>query len=94
MKRNVFMIAGLLAATIFGIYGQSISYFLNEHFPKIKPVAFLTVFTIASMALYIVIPVLAYLKQFPQRLFYFIASGMIGIPTSFWSFFVLAMWMG
>ncbi|MGM0875914.1 MAG: hypothetical protein ACQEWV_14265 [Bacillota bacterium] len=100
MIKNVLIFGSLFLATVFGIFGQGISYFMNEHFVGIPPVYYLTILTIISVFLYLVIPVLTYSSMKKQIIekdkfgVYLLTIGFIGVPTSLWSLFVLAMWWG
>lgn len=94
---SIFVIIGLIVATILGIYGQDISYYLNENFPKIGITIIFTIVTFLSIGLYIIIPVLLFnLKNLNKVLFktYLIANVVLGFPISMWSIFVWAMGMG
>lgn len=86
----------ILLATTLGIFGQGISYFINDNIAKTHPIYYLTI----SMILYLTVPLFAYIsferKKIEKDKFvsYLAVTCIIGIPTSFWSVFVLAMWWG
>jgi uncharacterized membrane protein required for colicin V production len=95
--RNIFSIMGLIVAVILGLYGQDISYFLNENFPNIGLTTSITIVTFMSIALFISIPIVYLVSKKVKKvttIVYLVASGLLGIPISIWSFFVWAMWMG
>ncbi|WP_074733205.1 hypothetical protein [Halobacillus karajensis] len=99
-KTNAIIIGSLILATIFGILGQGMAYFLNENFAKIPPIYYLSILTIISVILYLSSFVLTYLQYKKRRIekdkmeVYFSTIGGIGLLTSGWSLFVLAMWRG
>ena len=99
-KSNILILGSLTLATIVGIFGQGISYFMNKNIFSIAPIYYLTVLTCTSIFLYLVTVVLIYLagkKQLLDKIEIRIYSriiGFIGICTSLWSLFVLAMWWG
>lgn len=94
---TIFAVLGLVIATVFGIYAQDISYFLNELSPFIELSTAITAVTLISIGLYIIIPAFFFIsKKVKKEAFYrcLVVSGFIGVPISIWSFFVWAMWMG
>jgi hypothetical protein len=95
--RNAYLILsvsiGLILATVFGIYAQGISYYLNERYPIISLTIAITIITFLSMGLYIMIPLLLLIFKKLNPIF-LTAFLLIGLPISMWSFFVWAMWMG
>lgn len=99
-KANIIIFGSLILATIFGIFGQGMAYFLKENFVEISPIYYLTVLTIISIFLYLSCFVLTYLQYKKQRInkgrlkIYFSVFGCISLLTSCWSLFVLAMWWG
>lgn len=98
VKANVHIFGSLILATIFGTFGQTISYFINENIAELSPIYYLTVLTITSVFLYLVSAVLTYFSTKKQIIdknnwgIYFFVIGLIGVPISLWSLFVLAMW--
>jgi hypothetical protein len=95
--QSIFVIIGLIVATILGIYGQDISYFINDQIPTIDLRISITIVTFLSIGLYIFIPILLFISNKVKKVFFWIyltLSILIGLPTSGWSFFVWAMWMG
>ncbi|MBM7655438.1 hypothetical protein [Neobacillus cucumis] len=100
-KVHFFIWLLMIIATIFGIYGQSLAYFVDEHMANTNPpIYFLTIFTVISVCLYLVILLFAYLmikvKKFDNKfnIIYIYGFGMIGFCVSLWSVFVCAMWWG
>lgn len=87
------VIIGLVLATVFGIYAQGISYYLNERYPIIALTTAITIVTFLSIGLYVMIPLLLLLFKKLNPI-YMVAYVLIGLPISLWSFFVWAMWMG
>ena len=53
MRANIFIFGSLITATIFGLFGQSIAYFMNDHIVKTAPIYYLTGLTIASYTFYL-----------------------------------------
>ncbi|MGJ7912339.1 hypothetical protein [Neobacillus sp. LXY-1] len=102
MKKEHFFIWMLMIfATLIGVYGQSLAYFVYEHINlKSPPVYYLTIFTVTSVILYLVIPLLTYLmirvKKIDKKYshIYILGFGMLGICVSMWSIFVCVMWWG
>ncbi|RCW76873.1 hypothetical protein [Saliterribacillus persicus] len=90
----------LIIATYLGIYGQSVADFLNENFIKISPIFYLTILTFTSVFLYLSSFVYTYLLYKKKRIekdkidLYLPVILGIGLLTSCWSLFVLAMWWG
>ncbi|WP_203332572.1 hypothetical protein [Planococcus beigongshangi] len=95
-----FLIGSFLLATIFSVFGQSIAYFLSEHFIPIWPVYYLTALTGLGFLLYLLTAFLifrsfkkrqpAYQYLEPIAVLLFIA----GLSASVWSIIVTAMWWG
>ena len=101
MIKIVIILGSLILATIFGVYGQGMSYYLNENLVEIAPIYYLTFLTILSVFLYLISFVLTYLQYRKHRnnnnklgLYSSYVIGCIGLLTSCWSVFVLAMWWG
>ncbi|MBT2657913.1 hypothetical protein J7E81_22170 [Bacillus sp. ISL-18] len=86
----------LIIATVLGVNGQSLAYFMDELFKTNRALNYLTVLTIISVLIYIVIPLFAYLKIRVKKfaLIYIFGFGIIGFCISGWSVFVCAMWWG
>jgi hypothetical protein len=89
----------LITATLFGIFGQDIAYFLNEYFIKSYPIYYLTALTVISMFLYISSMLFIFIqykmqKQTKNALEIASVIFLIGFPVSCWSLFVTAMWWG
>ena len=101
VKKIVIILGSLILATIFGVYGQGMSYYLNENLVEIAPIYYLTFLTILSVFLYFISFVLTYLQYKKHRnnknklsLYSCYVIGCSGSLTSCWSVFVLAMWWG
>ena len=96
MRANIFIFGSLITATIFGLFGQSIAYFMNEHLVKTAPIYYLTGLTIASYTFYLLLIIYVVFKRqqlkFGTLIYFLLFILGIGIPTSTWSLFVLAMW--
>ncbi|MFG6147622.1 hypothetical protein [Halobacillus sp. B23F22_1] len=99
-KTNAIIFSSLILATIFGIFGQGMAYFLKEKVVEIPPIYYLSGLTILSVILYVSGFVLTYIQYKKQKIdmdkmgVYFSLFGFIGLLTSGWSLFVLAMWWG
>ena len=92
--QNSLVILGLLVATYLGIFGQDISYYLNEQFPTIKLTTALTSVTFLSIGLYIFLSIFSVIFEKPAKRYLTFTCVIIGLSISVWSFFVWAMWMG
>lgn len=100
-KEHYFIWMLMIIATILGVYGQSLAYFVDEHMANTNPpIYYLTIFTVISVLIYLVTPLLAYLMMKVKKIdkefthIYIFGFGMIGICVSIWSVFVCAMWWG
>lgn len=58
---HVLMFGSLMAASILGIYGQGMAYFMNEKIAEIPPIYYLTVLTFISIFLYVITDLLTYI---------------------------------
>ncbi|MDM5215097.1 hypothetical protein QUF94_27675 [Peribacillus sp. NJ4] len=96
IKANILILGSIILATILGIFGQGISYFMNENIAKIYPIYYLTGLTMISVFLYLVTYISIKKQKIVKDKFgvYPLAICAIGLPTSLWSLFVLAMWWG
>lgn len=97
MIYSAFVIIGLIFATILGILGQDISYYINERFPTIELTTAITIVTFISIGLYIIIPISLFIFNKTEKIYLVVSvitCVLIGLPISIWSFFVWAMWMG
>ena len=90
-------IISLTLATILGIYGQGISYYLNNRYPTIDLTTAITIVTFLSIGLYIVTPVLV-LKLLKLKKKYLleiiVICALIALPISMFSIFIWVIWMG
>ena len=97
-KPHLLMLGCMILATILGMKGQSIAYFLNRHIAPVPPVYHLTVITAASVLLFLVTPVWVYKLNINSEIKrYAMTVGvnfLISIPITLWSLFVLIMWWG
>ena len=51
MKNHGMLVGSFILATVFGIFGQNIAYFLNENLVEVAPLFYLVVVTILSIVL-------------------------------------------
>lgn len=91
----------MIIATVLGMFGQSLAYYVDEHMASSNhTVYYLTIFTVISVSIYFITPLIAYLlmkvKQIHIKYFniYILGFGMIGTCVSIWAVFVCAMWWG
>lgn len=100
VKPDILILGCITLATIFGIFGHGIAYFMNQNITPIAPIYYLTVLTFTSVFLYLVVAVITYAAKKRGILnknridTYFTIIGFIGTPTSLWSLIVLVMWWG
>ena len=94
---SLVIICTVIFATIFGIYGQDIAYYL-ESFTRIDRLYLLTTITILSYFLYlisIILLVVLFKKYKKNYLYkYLVFTILLAFMISFWSFFVMCMWWG
>ena len=98
-KINVIILVSFILASVLGVLGQDLSYFMSENIIAFHPVYYLTAFTLISIALYIIsfaLLLTAYRKQKHKADFegYFFLIFIVGASVSSWAIFVLAMWWG
>ncbi|MFU1996206.1 hypothetical protein [Priestia megaterium] len=100
IKANLLICIFLILATVLGIFGQDISYFMDKHIMKLSPIYYLTAITYLSIFLYLITILLTYifnkknkLKKSILDLYWLVILGF-SLFISFWSLFVLAMWWG
>ncbi|GKU82574.1 hypothetical protein [Niallia sp. NCCP-28] len=97
MKAKIILLGGLITATLLGIFGQDIAYWF-ENIVNIDALYNLTIITVLSISIYLITILLAYVffKKINKQIFYsYIAIiVLIGLLTTLWSIFVLAMWWG
>src|SRR3954471_18729603 len=93
-KGHFFIWMLIIIATVLGVYGQSLAYFLDEHMANtISTVYYLTIFTVISVLIYLVTPLIAYfmvrVKKIDKKFthIYIFGFGMIGLCVSMWSIF-------
>jgi|GEM_PF-2780867 len=101
MKRIIMLVAAVAIATLLGFFGQDMAYWLNENISgAIKPVYYLSVITLISLALFLTVIVYMYVGYRRQRIkkdqfyIFFPVTLTLTILVSSWSVFVLAMWWG
>jgi membrane protein YdbS with pleckstrin-like domain len=94
------MYGSMIMALVLGIYGQSITYYINENIIEVSLVYCLTALTITSILLFVIPPILAYKLNKKRQIekkeldIYCGLNLIIGIFISIWSLFVLIMWWG
>lgn len=98
-KLKVLMCFFMVLATVLGIYGQGISYYVSSNLISVSPVILLSIITFISMALFILTPILSYFSKDEvsnrKKLEpYVTINNILGIPVSIFSLFVLIMWWG
>ncbi|MEH7294824.1 hypothetical protein COJ92_27515 [Priestia megaterium] len=100
IKANLLICISLILATVLGIFGQDISYFIDKDIMKLSPIYYLTAITYISIFLYLLTILLTYifnkknkLKKSILDLYWPVILGF-SLFISFWSLFVLAMWWG
>ncbi|ULT59492.1 hypothetical protein L1999_13615 [Neobacillus drentensis] len=100
-KVHFFIWMLMIVATVLGVYGQSLAYYVDENIANTNhPIYYVTVFTVSSVILYFVTFLLAYLLKRGKKIdnkvtsIYIYGFGMIGIGVSLWSVFVCVMWWG
>ncbi len=98
-KHNIIFMA-LVIAIVFGIYAQSITYYITENIVDLPLSLVIVVITFISLALFI-IPATMVSKANKKSgetnkidKIYLILNAIIGIPLSAFSIFVMLMWMG
>lgn len=87
----------MAVAVVCGAYGQDISYYLNDEFPKIPLMVCLTVLTATSILLFLITPVLiqrSFNEKIKIKSILQIANLILGIPITLFSIFVWGMWCG
>lgn len=94
IKTVTFFVGLLTAAAALGIFAQDISSFAFEWMGGFSEMAYLTLFTMMSIGLFLFLPLLTvWLGKDRKKhlVLYAVPSYLVGLPVSFWSFFVLAM---
>lgn len=92
---NVVVLFSLIVATILGIYGQNLSYYINGQFPTIEVKTAVFIVYWFSIGLFIITPILLFVSKKSKLVsgkIYLIACLLLGLPMSLWSLFVMAMW--
>ena len=85
---------------VLGVFGQDMAYFLSENFAEVHPIYYLTVITSLSILLYVSSLVLNFIFYKRQNMKWgkispFISMlFIIGMFTTYWALFVVAMWWG
>lgn len=100
-KFKFFVFVNIILATIIGVYAQDISYYIvGDSLARNQLLYWLTILTVISIALFLATPIFIYMVikklEIKKHVFtpYLIANGLIGILTSNFSIFVLAMSWG
>lgn len=98
-KLKIFMCCRMILATVLGIYGQGISYYIGTNIISVSPVILLSIITFISITLFISTPILNKVSNNQVNMNrhltpYITVNNIIGIPVSIYSLFVLIMWWG
>lgn len=100
-KLEMFIGLNIILATIIGVYGQDITYYIvGDTLTRTSLLCCLTILTVISIVLFLTPPLLIYRgikkSKISRRVFikYLIADALIGSLTSIFSLFVLIMWWG
>lgn len=97
---NAFIWISLILASILGVFGQGIAYFLNDNILKSYPIYYLTALTITSIFFYVSSVLLIYIQYRRGKIvrntltISLFLMVIVSLPIIFWSLFVLAMWWG
>lgn len=100
IRANVVIFGSLILATILGIFGQDIAYFISGNIVEVPTIYCLTVLTMLSVFLYLLTTLLTYIFVKKQQIkknylrTYITVICIFGLYISYWSLFVLAMWWG
>lgn len=91
----------IISATVLGLFGQALAYFVDENMANdVPPIYYLTIITVISIILYLATPFLVYLlvrfKKIDNKFndVYILGTVMVGLIVSLWSVFVCLMWWG
>lgn len=97
-KETILIFSSLTVAALLGIYGQDLAYFLDGMKEIKLPVYYLTGITLVSILLFITTLFLIYTFVIHEKIKktrlvpYIFLTLLIGIPTSLFSLFAVAMW--
>ena len=101
MKNHAMLLGSFAIATIIGIFGQNMAYFLNENFFEVAPIFYLAVVTFVSISLNIMYFILVTRLYRKQKLidmnlmtFLYVMGCFVALLTICWSLFVLIWWWG
>lgn len=100
MKKLTGTVIFVIAAVIFGIYGQSLAYFTEDMFKTNDGLYYLTAFTVLSYLLFIGSYAFIFSWMFAKSehskagSLLFAVNSIIAVPVCLFSFFVTAMWWG
>ncbi|WLV24427.1 hypothetical protein QR721_12405 [Aciduricibacillus chroicocephali] len=101
MNRKILIGLMVLAATALALFNQNLAYLLHDHIlTVVAPVYYVTIFTIVSVALYVMTLYIIYSSHNRGQLdkngflVIFPITMTISVVASAWSLFVLAMWWG
>ena len=100
LKSLFYLYIAMIIATLLGVYGQSITYYIYENIAKISLEYCITVITMISISLFILPPILIFKSNRKDGItnkkfdIYYIINIMIGGTTSTFSLFVMIMWWG
>lgn len=98
MKKNINMFIVLIISSFLGIFAQSIADFIKEKIYNMPSIYYLSFFTFLSIFLFLFVLVRTFILMKKNKrnqndfiLMIFLVA-LLGIPTTFWSLFVLGMW--
>lgn len=99
-KSLFYLYIAMIIATLLGVYGQSITYYIYDNIGKVSLEYCITVITMISIILFILPPILIFKSNRKDCItskkfdIYYIINIMIGGTTSAFSLFVMIMWWG
>ena len=102
-KFKWFIVISVILASITGIYGQSITYYIVDNLfgrEVLSLVGCLTILTIISVLLFLIPAILIWVGikklKLSKQIFskYLLTDVIIGCFTSFWSILILIAWWG
>lgn len=86
---NIFILVIVVLASITGVFGQSMAYFMNSNFVSLAPINYLTALTVISVVFFIFSFILA--LKFISNKVYSLLIAVVGACISIWSLFVLLL---
>lgn len=97
---NLLLFLSPVIATVFGVFGQSIAYFLDDYIYDSYPIYYLTAMAGASIFLYLSSMLLIFIQSKRKKIQKDNAEvalciiALVALPTTAWLLFVTAMWWG